>query len=290
MTVPEADLADLERRMDGQGRMFSLPEMKAPKVSLKHISRRVIAAAATVLVLIVAGVAYINHANQPVPPVVAEAIDQNLLEVQLPDGSIVFLRQGSSLTYDQAFETRSVTLRGEGFFEVERDEEHPFTVTAGNGVVRVLGTKFNVKAIDNEPVELFVEEGKVAFSRADQVYDAKIFSDGQAGIISVDGTTDVERVSPPGPNVSSWITGKLIFDHEPLDHVIRDLERHFAIEMEVADSALLACELKADFENARFADILETLAFSLNLQIDTTGTTYTIHGQPCMNTDPETEN
>jgi ferric-dicitrate binding protein FerR (iron transport regulator) len=290
MSQPEADMADLERRIEGHGNVFSLSELKAPKISLRSIPRRAIGAAAAVLLLVLAGITYVVQSSRVTPPVIAEAVDQNLLEVQLPDGSIVFLRQGSSLTYDRDFQVRSVKIQGEGFFNVTRDEERPFTVFAGSGVIRVLGTKFNVKALNNTPVELFVDEGRVAFSPVDKIYDAKIFSDGQAGMISAQEDAEVERISPPGPNISSWITGKLVFDHEPLDHVIRDLERHFSVEIEVADSALLACELKADFKNASFADILETLAFSLNLQIDTTDRSYKIHGEPCPTVDTENSN
>jgi ferric-dicitrate binding protein FerR (iron transport regulator) len=212
--------------------------------------------------------------------ILAEAGQNPSYEVLLPDGSKVTLRKGSSLRYEEHFVEREVTLIGEAFFDVTHDEAHPFSVVAGGGIVRVLGTKFNLKADQNTTVELYVEEGRVAFAPGTRKFDAKIFSEGQAGNLSSEPGAVVERSAAPGKNVTSWMSGKLIFDHATLDHVIADISRHFSVPVQ-ADSALYSCELKADFEHATLEDVLETLRFSLNLQIDTSGDGFLISGQPC---------
>jgi transmembrane sensor len=242
--------------------------------------RRIASVAAAILVLVACVVVISNLKNRPYQ-VTADAGNRDAYEVLLPDGSAVTLRKGSTLKYEKQFAERKVVLSGEGFFSVMHDEERPFMVEAGVGFIRVLGTKFNVKAMADKPVELYVEEGRVAFAPVARKFDAKIFSGGQAGQLAQTAQADIERTASPGQNITSWISGKLIFDHASLDHVLADLSRHFSVPMQVADSTLLTCELKADFDHATLENVLETLRFSLNLQIDKSGETYIISGEPC---------
>jgi ferric-dicitrate binding protein FerR (iron transport regulator) len=285
--LPDADWANLEARMSTPASKLRLPHITVPNVSLPYISVRRMAIAASILLVAVVGAAiwYQVQNNRLAHTILAEAGDNSTFEVVLPDGSKVTLRQGSTLSYDRDFDSRDVSLSGEAFFSVARDEEKPFSITAANGTVRVLGTKFNLKAEEGVPVELFVEEGRVAFSPTSQKYDAKIFSTGQAGILNTAKDAEVERTAASGQNITSWVTGRLVFDHTPLDHVITDIARHFSVAM-TADSSLYACELKADFTHATLDNVLETLSFSLNLQIEKSGDTYVISGEPCA-TDTE---
>lgn len=286
--LPEADLTDLEARIQPSAGKLHLPKVMLPVVSLPGIPMRRLAMAASILLLAVVGTVLVyytqtNHASQVV---LADAGGGAAKEVILPDGSKVTLRQGSTLSYDRDFVVRDVVLSGEAFFSVTREEERPFSVTAGNGTVRVLGTKFNIKAMPESPVELFVEEGRVAFSPTMSKYDAKIFSAGQAGELNPSEGAEVERTASPGPNVTSWMSGRLVFDHTQLDHVIADIARHFSVAIS-ADTSLYGCELYADFTHATLDNVLETLSFSLNLQIDKSGDNYVISGEPCAT---ETEN
>ena len=69
----------------------------------------------------------------------------------LPDQSVVWLNAGSRLVYPSVFDEkeRKVQLFGEGYFEVEADSEHPFSVSTSEGLrVIAYGTKFNVNAYD----------------------------------------------------------------------------------------------------------------------------------------------
>ena len=70
----------------------------------------------------------------------------------LTDGSTVWLQSGSTLAYDSSFgaESRNVKLRGEGFFDIAKDPERPFTVEVEGLRIRVHGTKFNVNTSHEE--------------------------------------------------------------------------------------------------------------------------------------------
>lgn len=288
VSLPVDDWANIERQIQpATGKNISLPHIRLPQFSVVSIPlRRIAAVAAVVLLCVLSATMLYNSQKSKAQIILAEAGNRNAYEVVLPDGSKVILRKGSTLRYNKDFEVRDVTLTGEGFFSVTHDEERPFAVAAGNGSIRVLGTKFNVKAVADAPVELFVEEGRVAFAPNSSKYDAKIFSQGQAGILVATPNAEVERTASPGQNITSWISGKLVFDHATLDHVLTDLARHFSVPMQVADSSLFACELKADFDHATLENVLETLRFSLNLNIDKTGDSYIVSGEPCA-TDTE---
>jgi ferric-dicitrate binding protein FerR (iron transport regulator) len=73
-------------------------------------------------------------------------------QVALPDGSKVWLNVASSMRIPVAFVEgeRNVDMRGEAYFDVAPDKDHPFTVDAGIGRDSVLGTKFNVRAYPDE--------------------------------------------------------------------------------------------------------------------------------------------
>ena len=64
---------------------------------------------------------------------------------------------------------RIVTLEGEAYFDVRKDEEHPFVVRTRFGEVTVLGTAFNINAYnDADACYTTLVYGKVNFSTPDQ--------------------------------------------------------------------------------------------------------------------------
>ena len=84
--------------------------------------------------------------------------------LQLEDGTIVWLNAGSKFSCQPGFsqKNRQVTLEGEGYFEVARNEKLPFIVNAKEIDVKVLGTKFNVKAYsDDQEIAVTLAEGSV---------------------------------------------------------------------------------------------------------------------------------
>ena len=82
-------------------------------------------------------------------------------QFSLPDGTVGWLNSNSSLKYNGNFILdRQVTLDGEAYFEVFKDKSRPFIVTTNEVFVKVLGTRFNIAAYDNErDIEVVLEEG-----------------------------------------------------------------------------------------------------------------------------------
>ncbi len=87
---------------------------------------------------------------------------------KLADGSFIFLNTDSKVEVNFSDKARAVRLvRGEALFVVERDSARPFTVSAGNAVVRAIGTEFNVlRRADGADVA--VVEGTVQVTALDE--------------------------------------------------------------------------------------------------------------------------
>lgn len=88
-----------------------------------------------------------------------------VLQVVLQDGTHIYLNADSRLVFPGRFTryNRSVTLIGEAYFDVAKDKHHPFIVDLNGVSVEVLGTRFNVKAYENEPLQVNLDEGHVLF-------------------------------------------------------------------------------------------------------------------------------
>lgn len=211
----------------------------------------------------------------------------------LPDGSTVWLNSGSRLTYNSTFgdTDRRLSLDGEGYFEVARDEEHPFLICTERGsIVRVLGTKFNLKAYseDRESKVTLVEGSLAVYADAQKPEHTVIRPNEQ---IVIDQQTHVWRTQQvEASNYTAWTKLKkedvnpdearqaasdpalpqleiptstmrnaLLFDEEPLSQIIRDLGRAFNIRIKIdeKDSSLGEEKYYGDFRNGE--DIYEIM-------------------------------
>lgn len=106
--------------------------------------------------------------------------------IVLSDGTRVILNAGTTLSYPAAFVSsqREVKVNGEAFFEVSHDKDHPFIVSAENVKVKVLGTKFNVKAYkEDDHIEVTLTEGKVGVGLGEH-HDMMYISPGQQALFN----------------------------------------------------------------------------------------------------------
>ncbi len=132
--------------------------------------QRQLAVAATACVAVVGSALFWRAAPSPevgaVPVASAEAgggatVTSPRREL-LADGSMVEFKDGAEIMHDFSGRLRRVTLlRGEAHFQVAKDAERPFVVSAHGVEVRAVGTAFSVQ-IDAAAVEVVVTEGRVA--------------------------------------------------------------------------------------------------------------------------------
>lgn len=151
-------------------------------------------------------------------------------QVILPDGTKVWLNSASSLKYPIAFtgKERTVELKGEGYFEVEKSVNQTFKVNTNNITVQVLGTHFNIMAYPDEPViNTTLEQGAVLIitGKEQQKLEA-----GQQAILN--NATGVLTLQPADVEVElAWKDGFFEFDNMELSKVMRQLARWYNIEV-----------------------------------------------------------
>lgn len=150
----------------------------------------------------------------------------------LPDGSKVWLNAASSLTYPVSFqgETRTVTLLGEGYFEVASNREKPFVVNANDMQVEVLGTHFNISAYTEDPsVRTTLLEGAVRVGLAGREIVRQLQPGEQA--VFRPGATDLQIRTADTEAVTGWKNNLFIFDDTGIEAVMRQIARWYDVEV-----------------------------------------------------------
>ena len=157
----------------------------------------------------------------------------------LPDSSRVWLNAESSLQYPESFDgmkRREVYLKGEGYFEVTRNEKVPFEVKTKEVNLKVLGTKFNFRNYpDDAEVTVNLLEGKVALhNEIRPMQELYLVPNERMVLDKLTGKMTKSHVKTE--NASVWINDELFFDEELLEDIAKKLMRSYDVEIEVADS------------------------------------------------------
>ena len=151
-------------------------------------------------------------------------------QVVLPDGTEVWLNAASSLKYPASFASqkyRKVELKGEAYFQVSKDKDHPFVVKTNAQEVLVLGTHFNINAYQDENgTTTTLLEGKV------KVWNdkgSKILKPGECAL-EEKGLFKVDQADIDG--TMAWKNGYLSFNNEDLQGVMRKISRWYDVDVE----------------------------------------------------------
>ena len=182
-------------------------------------------------------------------------------KVIFSDSSWVILNAQSTMKYPVAFrgEERKVYVEGEAYFEVTRDEEHPFIVSVKNFDVRVLGTSFNVMSYDDEfASSVTLLSGKVETTSG---HDTVRLSPGEQVSITSDNRMTVQKTDINV--VVSWMDGKFGFSNERLDVIMRKICRWYDVEVLYAVPGIRERRFTGAPANNM---LLEALSTTTNLQ------------------------
>lgn len=173
--------------------------------------------------------------------------------VELDDGSIIHLNTDTRVHVKQDSSARTVWIeKGEAFFDVAEDKQRPFRVISEFGQIAALGTEFLVK-IENTGLDVAVFEGLVEVEKRapEQIlteFDGTpvavvkqsrdLLAQGQALNVS-DGISNILPFSPAEAESSlSWKQGKLLFEKQPLNAVLREMERYAPVRFLLADKKM----------------------------------------------------
>jgi transmembrane sensor len=254
---------------------------EAPVVRRSFIRTTYFRVAAMVLLLLGIGSGILFISDQGLisgKTTVATTDNQKNLQVTLPDGSNIFLNRNTKLSYRKDFSRhgRTVTLSGEAFFEIARDENNPFTVDAGKAIVKVLGTSFNVITSNSDSaVEVFVKSGQVEVTDneegsnliLDPGFIGRVYSERSEKSVNID------------PNYMAWNTGLLVYDGQTLDIVFRDLKRVYNMDIVADDPEILSNTWTSPIDNQSQETIIRIICASFNLSYTKDGNVYHLSGK-----------
>ena len=204
------------------------------------------------------------------------------LSVALPDGSKVVLNKNSALSYSTSFgeKNRTVILKGEAFFDVQRDAQKPFVIQISDTEVEVLGTSFNVQGYEaRKEIEVTVQTGLVKFSVPETNKEIKLEA-GQKGIYSK-ADKDLNSGANEDINFLAWNTSKLIFVENDLRAVIETLNKTYQVNIVLPDTIPGSCVVTVTFDHQTLESVLNVLKTTLNLEYKTNGNQIVIVSAGC---------
>jgi transmembrane sensor len=152
-----------------------------------------------------------------------------IYQVVLPDGSKAWLNSASSISFPSNFskEERKVSIKGEVYFEVQRDVSRPFRVEASQQQIEVLGTKFNINAYADEPyIRTSLLEGSVSVKGAQREH---VLKPGFEMITNKNGKDRIAKADIEA--IMAWKEGVFQFDRVELGVLMRQLARWYDVEV-----------------------------------------------------------
>lgn len=199
-------------------------------------------------------------------------------KIVLSDGTMVNLNAGSSLKYPVKFisgQNREVTLTGEAFFDVKKNDSSPFIVTTGTMDVRVLGTKFNLTSYPEDLHQSTVlVEGSVKLYETGKAYDnddSILLSPGfKADWDASDKKMTVNEVNTD--IYTGWIEGKLVMKKMTFSNIIQRLQRHYNVSISNEYKELNDRIFTATFEKETIEEVLETFTIETPFEYEINGT------------------
>ncbi len=174
----------------------------------------------------------ITGASQEAQPMSYNKIETPIggqYQVNLPDGSMVWLNSASSLRYPVYFTggERKVEITGEAYFEVSHDAAMPFRVVSGEQTVEVLGTSFNIMAYDDEQAtNTTLVRGSVRVTGGET---SRVIIPGQQTSVNK-GAIRVREADID--EAMAWKNGYFIFKSEDIGSIMRKISRWYNVKAE----------------------------------------------------------
>jgi transmembrane sensor len=190
-------------------------------------------------------------------------------QVQLPDGTKVWLNAASSLSYGTILRSgrkvRKVKLNGEAYFEVakvtvqdrgasgnmqEGRSRMPFIVESNNQQVEVLGTHFNINSYTDEPgIKTTLLEGSVLVRALPPALIANPLDEKWKNAVKVEtvlkpgeqailrSLANLTKAKVDVEQVVAWKNGVFVFRDESLESMMRKISRWYNVDVSYAKDA-----------------------------------------------------
>jgi len=188
--------------------------------------------------------------------------------VILPDSSQVWMNSDSKISYPAKFtgSTREIMVSGEVYFEVQKDNSRPMIVSTNkNFQIEVLGTKFNLKAYDDEKdavATLYTGEIRIRTDISGSTESKEVLMKPME-TVRIENNNIINLVKPRDTSTNiAWKDGILVFDNTPIYEVIKKIERWHGSMFIVRDSSVLNYRITATFNSESAIQIMEMIRYT----------------------------
>ncbi len=193
-------------------------------------------------------------------------------QITLIDGTKVWLNSDTKIKYPATFNNkqRDVYLEGEAFFEVTKNAHHPFIVHTSKLDVKVLGTKFNIKAYEDEKqIETSLFEGQVNLivpeSGKRAIQEEKELTPGKTLVFNK-SENKLQEGKFPKEEIDGWKNNRLIFKDDTFSNLVKKVERWYDVKVfydeKLFNDRRLTVEL---YEGERLERFLEIIGMTLSV-------------------------
>lgn len=206
--------------------------------------------------------------------------------IRLADNSVINLNTDSSVKVDYREHSRDIYLeRGEAHFDVEHDPKRPFIVHVGDGMVRAVGTAFNIH-YDEGIVDVLVTEGVVevtaSLGESEIAKPEYVAASGQAQEKAMTRTSigvgqtvafkevirSVDTVAPKEiERKLAWKNGMLIFEGDYLEHAIKMITRYTDTQILIKDPSIRNVQVGGYFKTGEIDAMLDTFETSFGIKV-----------------------
>ena len=194
-----------------------------------------------------------------------------IYEIELPDGSKVWLNSETSLKFPTQFvgNQRVVSVDGEAYFEIQKDKKKPFIVKSQMADVTVLGTHFNVSSYSEDAYyATTLIEGSVQLSTPNHEAANVVLKPGQKGVLVKGGSTAIDVREANVYQDIAWKDGKFYFEKEKLGSIVDKLSRWYKVDIKFEDQSI---------KNYTFTGVVkkeQSIEYLLNIISQTTKVKY----------------
>lgn len=218
-------------------RLWNKIQNRIEPAVVRHIWYRAPAfryAVAAILLLTATMLLYLFRSAPTAPQLVAESHEM-IQTYTTTDGSKITLRPHTKLLLLSSSKDKQIyRLDGEAYFNINHNPDRIFEVKAGAGIIRDLGTQFDLSNWGNL-VQVYLEQGSVAFSNA-KTGGKIILKPGQYSSI-VNQSHPSAPVAESREDATDWMHNQMIFSSRTLHYVFNELEQQYQIKLQVPSGA-----------------------------------------------------
>ena len=199
--------------------------------------------------------------------------------ITLSDRTRVELNAQSKIEYIENFSPnkREVTLTGEAFFDVQRDENRPFIINVNGVTVKVLGTSFNIKGYPGDNyIQVAVASGHVEVYDISNNNHVNLIVDEVADYSYASGSFEKSQITDQDM-LFGWKEQKLVFRDQDLYSIAEELSRWYGVEVQLEGIDKLNKNVTGVYENASLREVLISLRHNYKFEFELNGKTVRIY-------------